>query len=85
MDLSQILDIGAGLFTTVSGYIGTDTMPPCTNYVCWYLYNSPFLITQQQLDFFKVDNVKHNIRTNNLAPLNTYKYNFFQEGLFSNN
>jgi len=30
----------------IVGYVGSDSMPPCKNRVCWYLYQRPFAITQ---------------------------------------
>lgn len=45
IDISKILDIASSMKSTVSGYTGTDSMPPCSNGVCWYLYEKVFAIT----------------------------------------
>lgn len=71
-DASQVLDVGASLQSYISGYIGTDTMPPCTNNVCWYLYEKVFSITQEEIDYFKVENVESNYREANLGDIAKY-------------
>jgi len=35
----------------IYGYPGTDTMPGCDS-VCWYALETPYSISQAQLDFF---------------------------------
>jgi hypothetical protein len=37
IDLSRVLNVGASMNSHIMGYIGTDTMPLCTNKLCWYL------------------------------------------------
>jgi len=46
MDISKLLDLASSMKSDISGYIGTDTMPPCTNGVCYYIYEKIFTITQ---------------------------------------
>ena len=38
LDLSLLLDQSAGLHSNIIGYVGTDTSPPCSRYLCWYIY-----------------------------------------------
>jgi len=64
----------------VSGYIGGDTKPPCTPGVCWYIYESPFAITDDMLNKFVVPNLKSNARMNNLSADYRYRYSFFNKG-----
>ena len=45
MDLSKILDLASSMKSSISGYVGTDTMPPCNLGVCYYLYEKIFAIT----------------------------------------
>jgi hypothetical protein len=45
IDISLLLSRVAGSTTTVTGYIGTDSMPPCTSSTCWYVVNQPFYIS----------------------------------------
>ena len=68
-----------GSFT---GYIGSDSEPMCTKKVCWYLYNFPYQITQEQLDGIKVEGVESNYRINNVALLKKYNPNMYRTGLF---
>ena len=45
IDISKILDVGAVLKSYIVGYIGTDTMPTCSENLCWYIYTTHFKIT----------------------------------------
>jgi carbonic anhydrase len=47
VDLQKLLGFGAAQKSFVSGYMGTDSMPPCDSRTCWYLYEEPFKITQE--------------------------------------
>jgi carbonic anhydrase len=46
MDISKLLDLASSMKSNISGYVGTDTMPPCTRGVCYYVYEKIFSITQ---------------------------------------
>jgi carbonic anhydrase len=65
MDISKLLDLASSMKSNISGYVGTDTMPPCTRGVCYYVYEKIFSITQAQLDYFKVKNINYNARQAN--------------------
>ena len=64
VDLSLLLTPDISLNSYISGYQGTDTIPPCTKFLCWYVIETPFKINQKQLDFFtKMDpSIPHNFR-----------------------
>lgn len=62
LDISKLLDIASSMKSNISGYVGTDSMPPCTKAYCYYVYEKVFQITQDQLDYFKVKDVKYNAR-----------------------
>jgi len=47
MDISKLLDIASSMKSTISGYVGTDTMPPCSKGYCYYVYEKIFGITQE--------------------------------------
>ncbi len=57
----------------ISGYIGSDTMPTCTENQCWYLIETPLDISADQLNFFKVAGVTSNARALNLGTTPTTK------------
>jgi len=38
IDISKLLNLGSTLRSSVFGYIGTDTMPTCEKFVCWYVF-----------------------------------------------
>jgi hypothetical protein len=46
VDLSILLTQISGVLSTVSGYLGTDTMPNCDKTLCWYVVNEPYTITK---------------------------------------
>lgn len=82
LDISKILDLGSVMRSVISGYSGTDSMPPCTNRVCWYLYEKVFKIEQAQLNFFKADGLDSNARDADTAKPGRYRYTFVNEGYF---
>lgn len=45
VDLSTLLSADIALNQYITGYVGTDTIPPCTRFVCWYLFEIPFTIS----------------------------------------
>ena len=53
VDLDILLTQISGVLNTVSGYLGTDTMPNCDKTLCWYIVNEPYTITTAQLLFFQ--------------------------------
>lgn len=69
IDLGLLLTPDIALNSFITGYIGTDTMPPCTKSQCWYVIETPFEISQEQLDYFKTMDPKipHNARMHNLG------------------
>ena len=42
VDLSLLITPEISLTTTISGYMGTDTMPTCETNHCWYLIEKVF-------------------------------------------
>ena len=52
VDLSLVLTPDFSMNNYISGYRGTDTIPPCTNFQCWYIAEVPVPINQKQLDYF---------------------------------
>jgi carbonic anhydrase len=82
MDLSKLLDFSSPLHSYVSGYKGSDTMPPCTPNYCWYLYHKTFTISEDQLQWFINQGAKDgNYRASNLSPASKYKNTFNKGGL----
>lgn len=68
------------------GYVGTDSMPNCLKAVCWYLYQQPFLLTQQNLDYFKVDGLASNVRNRDLASgVTPYRMTMLYSSYFKRN
>lgn len=63
IDLSPLLDKISGTTKSVSGYMGTDSMPGCDYGTCWYIMNEPQTISNDQLNFFKVSGLASNART----------------------
>ena len=57
VDLSQIFTPDIALNQFITGYIGSDTMPPCTRFLCWYVLEQPYAISQKQLDKIKAISV----------------------------
>lgn len=45
IDLTQIISKIAGMINHVDGYDGSDSMPPCTQHVCWYLFQELQTVT----------------------------------------
>jgi hypothetical protein len=67
-DLNQIFTKTGAMSSIIYGYIGSDTMPDCTNFFCWYVTNMPTgTITQATLDQLKQQNVLWNNRSNTPA------------------
>lgn len=62
VDLSTIFSLNTPLNNYISGYVGTDTIPPCTKFVCWYVIETPMEISQKQLDMFKTKDTPYNAR-----------------------
>ena len=70
-------------------------MPPCSKGVCYYVYEKIFTITQEQLDFFKVDQaggkdgntignaLYGNARNANQGAGEKYKYTLRNTGFFT--
>lgn len=69
---------------TISGYLGTDSMPVCTDRLCWYLINQPFTITQAEFDFFNVEGQTSNARNPNQYDTATHTtQQFYNDGPFA--
>ena len=69
---------------TISGYLGTDSMPVCTDRLCWYLINQPFTITQAEFDFFNVEGQASNARNPNQYDTATHTtQQFYNNGPFA--
>jgi carbonic anhydrase len=81
LDLNTILDVGAALRARIYGYKGTDSMPPCTLNVCWFIYDKVFKITAEQLQFFKDAAKVDNYRKTNLADSSNYNKNYYHDGI----
>jgi len=79
-----VLPVGAATNDKVLAYVGSDTMPTCDPGLCWYLLPTPYLITQQQLDFFKVKGVASNYRQQDLSTNElSYSRTLLNTGLFA--
>jgi carbonic anhydrase len=48
--------------TLIHGYIGSDTMPDCTDSFCWYVNSPEGTITKATLDKLKMTGVAMNNR-----------------------
>ena len=77
--------MGSALHSHMFGYKGTDSMPPCTRNLCWFLVSDAFQITADELKFFKDLADTDNFRKTNLGKSTMYNTNFYYEGLFANN
>lgn len=69
--------------SNIYGYIGTDTMPTCTNGLCWFIHQQPYVINEEQLNFFKVDGVAANARMFDQSEPDQYSRLFLFNGLFA--
>lgn len=67
VDLSKLVGFAAHMKSDMITYVGSDTMPKCTQGICWYLYLKQFKITKKQLDLLRVDKVQSNVRATNLS------------------
>lgn len=79
-DLSKVLNAGTLMHGYVHSYVGTSSQPPCSKQ-CWTVLETPYLITQTQLDYFKVNGLDMNIRQGDLGKYSkqiTYKGFFAQ-------
>lgn len=83
IDLSLYLSKISGTIQSVSGYMGTDSMPGCTYGTCWYIINEVQTINQSELDFFKVDNVASNARDVDISVADSWTQSFYNYGLFA--
>lgn len=45
IDLGMILTADVAMNNYITGYVGTDTIPPCTRFLCWYIIETPFKIS----------------------------------------
>ena len=82
MDLSKVVDLGATMKGSITGYLGSDTEPLCTKKVCWYVYDFPYQISQEELDGIKVEGVEGNYRVTNKALLKKYNPTMVRKGYF---
>lgn len=84
IDLSKLIDIGSSMHSNITGYAGTDTMPTCTNKICWYLYEAPYALTQANLDFFTNQDptVKSNNRVGDQGDPTKYRFTYQYKGFF---
>lgn len=80
IDVGKILTQITGVTNTVSGYRGSDTMPNCSNPVCWYVVNEAFPITTEQLAFFQAQGANNRSVDINTATVLEY----WNAGPFSN-
>jgi hypothetical protein len=83
LDLSPLLDKVAGATKSVSGYMGSDSMPGCDYGTCWYIMNQPLTIKSSQVDFFKVKDLASNARTVDLTGSSAWTQSFYNYGLFA--
>ena len=83
VDLSQVLPKTAALNTTIAGYIGSDSTPPCDSDMCWYINEKVFKISSAQFEKLKVTGVAYNARASNMSPLSQYKTVLLNTGLFA--
>ena len=81
MDLSKLLDFSSPLHSYVSGYLGSDTMPPCTSKYCWYIYHKTFKVNDDQIQWFIDQGAKMgNYREANMGDPSKYDKNFENKG-----
>ena len=78
VDFSLVLPHDTADKNNIYGYAGTDTMPGCDS-VCWYIIETPQVISQAQLDFFKMQDLASNARQIGLGD-DTYEAFFFWYG-----
>lgn len=83
IDLTTLLSQVAGTTKSVSGYMGADSMPPCSYGTCWYLVNEVETISQAQVDFFKVSGQASNARQLDLTGQTAWTQTFYNYGLFA--
>ena len=82
VDLSTIMPRDYGLNHNVSGYTGSDSMPPCNGRQCNYFLEDTYTITKEQLNNVKVEGVLYN---NRMIQFGTAKALLLRgEGLFAN-
>ena len=62
IDLSELIKVDTVLNQFITGYVGSDTIPPCTRFLCWYVLELPFTVSQKQLDKLKVAGLDNNTR-----------------------
>jgi len=77
-DLNQIFAKTGAMSSIMYGYVGSDSMPDCTDKFCWYVTNMPTgTITQATLDQLKytqgVPSYDYNNRATNLGAIPTNK------------
>lgn len=46
VDFSELIPTVAGMTDTFTGYKASDTVPPCTPDVCWYIQEKVYKITE---------------------------------------
>ena len=67
LDLNLLFPKTQAMTTQMYGYVGTDTMPDCTDLMCWYINMPAQTITQATLDMLKDPSVEYNNRATNLG------------------
>lgn len=67
LDLSLLFPKTQAMTTQMYSYVGTDTMPNCTDLMCWYINMPVQTITQATLDMLMVTSVDANNRATNLG------------------
>lgn len=74
LDLNLLFPKTSPMTTQMLGYIGSDTMPNCSSYFCWYISMPIQTITQATLDKLKSADVPYNNRATDLGSSIIYHY-----------
>ena len=68
INLDKLTPKSTAMYSDITGYYGTDSMPPCDIFSCWYLLKRPLTISTAAFNFFKVNGVAFNNRQLDLTP-----------------
>lgn len=81
VDISKFITRDFAMHNNITGYAGVDTMPPCNGRMCYYFIENVYNITQDQMNFVKVEGVAANNRAVQLGTMKAFLLR--GEGLFA--
>lgn len=55
----------------ISGYTGSNTVPPCEKDLCWYILNTVYKVTEDQVGGLILPNVTTNARATGISTNST--------------